>query len=335
MPPKKAGKKPAKKGKGADVNPAELIPAFQKGYARLAKERGLDGPLRLGAAEDNGVLDTEQLFTRVVLHPQMPGPPCGVAQFVTLLDALGSYKFLRCICVWSIPLGNEGCARLGRYLKSSQSADRVELLDCAIGAAGCAQIASAVKTSRTLTRLTLDHNPLGSGGVGALSDALQQGGSALQSLSLRFCGIAPDGAEACARLVASSQLRELDLRGSELQARGVLLCLAALRENAHMVRIGLACTSWGLEEAVVLALLETIRGNTTCNAYDIDGNPISDAHALELAAALRTAPHVTSLVTTDQLTPAAFHEIVKLTGANLKDWVKRNKKKKGKKGAKK
>ncbi|KAJ1621587.1 hypothetical protein T492DRAFT_1068646 [Pavlovales sp. CCMP2436] len=337
MPPKKAvkkaGAKGGKKDKGPEVDPAEVVVQFQKHYVRLAKDRGLD-PLRLGSAEDNGVLSTEAVFTKVALHPLMPGPACDLPQLMTALDALAFYRFLRHLCVWRVPLAEEGSARLGRFLSASKTVARVELLDCNINTGGCAHVAAALQSNVILTRLSLDHNPIGESGVTALRAALEKNGS-LQSLSLRFCGVQPGGAEALARLIAACKLRDLDLQGNQLETLGACRCLEALRENVSLARIGLACTSWGADNAVTQALLETIEQNKTCNEYNIGGNPIGNANAIKLAAALRSTPHVTGLVTTDQLTPAIFHEIAKLADANLKEMLKRNKKKKGGKKKKK
>ncbi|KAG8470960.1 hypothetical protein KFE25_009381 [Diacronema lutheri] len=335
MPPKKGGTKRGKGGKkdkGADVDPTEVVTAFQKHYTRLSRERGLDA-LRLGAAEDNGVLSVEQVFTKVVLHPHMVGPTCELPHLVTLLDALAFYKHLRHLCIWQIPLGDDGCARLGRFLRSSKTVARVELLSCSIGGEGCALIGAAIQQSPVLSRLALDHNQIRNAGVNAMRASLESN-SVLQSLSLRFCGVTPSGAEQCARLIATCRLKDLDLHGNELQALGAAMCLVALRDNAHITRIGLACTTWGAEGAVTQALINTMEANTTCNEYNIDGNPIGDANALKIAAALRQTAHVTAVVTTDQLTPAVFHEIAKLADANLKEWLKKHKKKRGKKGGK-
>jgi hypothetical protein len=55
MPPKaskKAGGK--KKSKLPPVDPAEVVAAFQKQYAKTAKERGVD-VLKLGPSEENAV----------------------------------------------------------------------------------------------------------------------------------------------------------------------------------------------------------------------------------------------------------------------------------------
>lgn len=326
MPPKKG-----KKAKAEPIDPAQVVRAFQKPYVSLCKERGLD-PLRLGPADDNYVLSTEYVFTKLVLHPNMK-TPCDLPSFVCVLDALASYKYLRHLCVWKVPLAEDGCARLSRFLLATKTLARVELLDCSIGSFGCTLIAEAIQASPVVTQLSLDHNQVCDAGVEALCAALQHN-VALQSLSLRYCGITFDGAEQCSRLIGTSRLKNLDLCGAELQALGAALCLAALKDNTSMTRIGLACTSWSSEGAVTQTLINAMEGNTTCNEYDIDGNPIGDANALKLALTLRKTPHVTSLRTTDQLTPALFNDIVKTAEANYKEWLKTRKKKKGKKASK-
>lgn len=335
MPPKaKGGKKGGKKSKAAPVDPAEVIAAFQKQYAKTSKERGLD-LLKLGPSEENGVLSTESTFARLVLQPSMPGPAVELAHLLTLLDTLAYYKYLRQLCIWQIPVGDAGCARLARYIRANKTVARIELHDCGVTADGCAFLAGALASNTVLARLSLDHNHMGDAGVNALAIALASN-STLQTLSLRFCAITPAGADACARLVgASSKLKELDLHGNELRAEGVTRCLGALATNTTIARLGLACTMWGPEGGVVDALLETMHANVTCNEYNIDGIPIGDAAALRLAAVLPARTHVTRLVTTEQLTQAVFHQIVKLTETNKKEWAKANKKKKKGKKAKK
>jgi hypothetical protein len=328
-PGKKGAKKGAKKKESDD--PHEVVMAFQKHYVRLARERGQD-PLKLGPSDENGALSTEHTFAKVVLSPHMPGPSCELPQFVTLLDALAFYKHLRHLCIWRIPLGDDGCTRLARFLRSSKTVTRLEIFDCAVGPEGCAQIAKALQTNTVLARLALDHNHIRDEGIEALASALEHN-AALQSLSLSFCGATTDGAEACARLIRTCHLKDLELHGNDLKALGAARCIEALKENATLLRLGLACTSWGGEGVVTAALLNTMDANKTCNEYNIDGNPIGDANALLFAAKLAALPHVTGLITTDQLSSSVFHQIAKLTDANRKEWVKRMKK--GRKGRKK
>jgi Ran GTPase-activating protein (RanGAP) involved in mRNA processing and transport len=328
MPPKaKGGKKGGKKNaKSPPINPAEVIAAFQKQYTTMTKERSLD-LLKLGPSEENGVVSTETTFARIVLQPSMPGPACELAHFLTLLDALAYYKYLQQLCVWQIPIGDAGCMRLARYLRTNKTVTRVELHDCGVTADGCAHLAGALASNSVLARLSLDHNHVRDRGVDALATALASN-HALQALSLKFCAITPAGADACARLVAVAKLKELELHGNELRAEGATRCLVALATNTTLTRLGLACTMWGPESAVIDALLETTQANVVCNEYNIDGNPIGDAAALRLAAVLPARQHVTRLVTTEQLTKAVFHEIVKLTATNKKEWAKAHKKKK-------
>uniref|UniRef100_A0A671RXG4 Uncharacterized protein n=1 Tax=Sinocyclocheilus anshuiensis TaxID=1608454 RepID=A0A671RXG4_9TELE len=118
----------------------------------------------------------------------------------------------------------------------------LRLCKCGVTDEGCADLASALRSNPShLRELNLSGNKLGASGLNLISDLLKDPHCKLEKLGLksvivpyrlRWCGITDEGFVALASVLRSisSHLRELNLTGSNLQASGINLLSAGLKD---------------------------------------------------------------------------------------------------------
>jgi len=115
-----------------------------------------------------------------------------------------------------------------QYLEVSKAVAFLELLDNNITPLGCEFLSKAMhpKLSPQIQILKLDHNQFGSDGVIALSEGLAVN-PVLRMLSLTYCGIDADGAEALFEIMiySRSALEEVNLSGNLLMNEGICTLL--------------------------------------------------------------------------------------------------------------
>jgi hypothetical protein len=127
-------------------------------------------------------------------------------------------------------------------------------------------------------------------------------------------------------------LRVLELKGNRFGSSGALTLLRALRTCASLFRIDLADTGWGMHPEVHAALEECFEQNTVCHEYALGHNPVGDSCVYRWLGMVRKLPHLIFVDVSSQVDPILFKQIGDATASNKKDWVKRQKKKGGKKG---
>ncbi|XP_068458492.1 NACHT, LRR and PYD domains-containing protein 12-like isoform X2 [Clinocottus analis] len=174
---------------------------------------------------------------------------------------------LETLSLFNCGITEEGCSSLGSALKSNPSSLRelnlsdnyklqdsgVKLLSgflesphcrletlslsgCGITEEGCSSLGSALKSNpSSLRKLDLSGNyKLHDSGVKLLSAGLESPHCRLETLCLFYCGITKEGCSSLGSALKSnpSSLRELDMRGNELQDSGVKL-LSGFLESPH------------------------------------------------------------------------------------------------------
>ncbi|XP_031418685.1 NACHT, LRR and PYD domains-containing protein 3-like isoform X2 [Clupea harengus] len=131
-------------------------------------------------------------------------------------------------------LGDSGVELLSTGLKHPNcSLEKLGLIDCNITKKSCVPLSSALSSnSSSLRQLHLSDNYLGDSGVELLSTGLVHPNCRLEKLGLRCCGLTVRSCYTLASALRSnlSSLRELDLRGNNLQQSYVEL-LSALQKD--------------------------------------------------------------------------------------------------------
>jgi len=147
-----------------------------------------------------------------------------------IMDALREVKYQHCtsIRLWKTYCEDEGVRAVCQYLEVSKAVAFLELLDNNITPLGCEFLSKAMhpKLSPQIQILKLDHNQFGSDGVIALSEGLAVN-PVLRMLSLTYCGIDADGAEALFEIMiySRSALEEVNLSGNLLMNEGICTLL--------------------------------------------------------------------------------------------------------------
>jgi len=342
MPPKK---KDAKKGAAEDDQSGLICTNFvKKGYPAKCEEHGI-APLAL--QYDRGEEGTSA-FLHLAVHPGLAaktkeGLPDPKAPEVTpthcraLMEALMPYQYLVRLAFWSVPVKDEGCAAIGAYLAGNKTVTSLDVTDAGISRVGCKALGEALERNATLQTLRLDHNRgIGPEGVQVLGESLVKN-LCLATLSLTFCGLEGEGAASafCHGPMQAPALRVLELKGNRFGAEGALLLLRALRTCASLFRIDLADTGWGMHPEVIAAVEECFETNTTCHEYALGHNPIGDTTVYRWLGLVKKLEHLIFVDVSNKCDPLLFKQIGDATANNKKAWLKRQKKKGGKKGKKK
>jgi len=338
-PKKKDAKKSADPGE--DVGLLQSTAFVKKGYPTACESYGLT-PLALQL--DRGEEGVSP-FLHLAVHPGLAGKtkeglPDPKAPMPTpthcraLLEALLPYTFLVRLAFWSVPVKDDGCAAIASYLVSNKSLTSLDITDAGVSRNGCKVLGEALERNSTLVTLRLDHNRgVTADGVACLGESLLRN-TALSTLSLTYCGL--EGPEAAYPipngLFRAPMLRVIELKGNRFGADGVLILLGALKACTSVFRVDLADTGWGGEKEVHAALEECFQQNTTCHEYAIGHNPIGDSIIYRWLGMVKRLPHLIFVDVTNRCDPLLFKQIGDACAANKKDWLKRMKKKGGKKG---
>lgn len=133
----------------------------------------------------------------------------------------------------------------------------LELLDNNITPLGCEFLSKALHPCQQpqIQILKLDHNQFGSDGVIALSEGLAVN-PILRMLSLTYCGIGPEGADALFEIMIyqKSALEEVNLSGNLLKNEGVAKLLQGVSIAKSLKKILIADNQFSDEEKVMMAL---------------------------------------------------------------------------------
>jgi len=343
-PKKKDAKKGGKGGGGAELEELKTAAAnnfVKKGYPDVSAAYNI-APLAL--QYDRGEEGT-QAFMHLAVHPGLAGktqpdpkaPECTPIHCRALLEALAPYAYLVRLAFWSVPVKDEGCAAIGAYLAGNKTVTSLDVTDAGISRVGCKALGEALERNATLQTLRLDHNRgIGPEGVQVLGESLVKN-LCLATLSLTFCGLEGEGAASafCHGPMQAPALRVLELKGNRFGAEGALLLLRALRTCASLFRIDLADTGWGMHPEVIAAVEECFETNTTCHEYALGHNPIGDTTVYRWLGLVKKLEHLIFVDVSNKCDPLLFKQIGDATANNKKAWLKRQKKKGGKKGKKK
>jgi len=332
-----------KKGKGGKDKKGPVVDeegpiqskAFTKAFPEACKALGVEPlPLQLDRGEEGLAA-----FLRLVIHSGN-APGFVPTHLKALVECLLPYSYLQRLCFWTVPVRDEGCKTIGQYLIVNRTVTTLEITDCAVGPPGCKFLGEALEKNPTLTTLRLDHNKnIGPAGAAVLGECLKRnfGPPGVQTLSLTFCGLEGEegGTSVTTGLLQAPMLKVLELKGNRFGVPGVLSLLGAFKSCASLFHINLADTGWGNEPEVHHAFEQCFEHNTVCHEYGLAGNNMGDTVAYRWLGMVRKIEHLIYMDVTNHLDPLLFKQIGDATASNKKEWVKRQKKKKGGKGKKK
>ena len=197
------------------------------------------------------------------------------------MDALVQAKYQHCqsIRLWKAFCEDEGVRAICQYLEINKNVAFLELLDNNITPLGCEFLGKALhpKQQSQIQILKLDHNQFGGDGVMALSEGLAVNPT-LRMLSLTYCGIGPEGAEAIFEILiySKSALEEVNLSGNLLKNDGVVKVLQGVSIAKSLKKILLADNQFSDEEKVLMALEFCMTKNDKLGRYDLKFNNIGE-----------------------------------------------------------
>ena len=335
-PKKKDDKKKAEPGE--DKGALEATAFTKKIYPTSCADLQVDPlPLQLDRGEEG-----QSAFLHIAVHANLVPDKgakveCTPKHVRALMDALGQYNFLVRLAFWSVPVKDEGALAIAQYLQVNRTLTSLDVTDVGLSMPGCKMLGEALEKNAILQVLRLDHNAsIGLQGLSTLGESLTRN-LALQTLSLTYCLL--DGAPAAEAIVGglmrSPSIRVLELKGNRFGADGVLVLLQALRTCPTLFRIDLADTGWGMEPEVHSALEECFEYNRVCHEYALSHNHVGDQCVYRWLNMVKRVDHLINIDVTNQCDPLLFKQIGDECAKNKKDWLKRQKKKGGKKGKKK
>ncbi|XP_016114465.1 NACHT, LRR and PYD domains-containing protein 12-like [Sinocyclocheilus grahami] len=166
----------------------------------------------------------------------------------------------------------------------------LRLCKCGVTDEGCAALASALRSNPShLRELDLSGNKLGGSGLNLLSDGLKDSHWKLETLRLRWCGITDEGFVDLASVLRSisSHLRELKLTGNNLQASGINLLSAGLKDP-HCKLETLWLRDCGVTDEGCAALASALRSNPShLRQLDLTRNDVGDSGVKLLSDGLK------------------------------------------------
>lgn len=166
-----------------------------------------------------------------------------------------------------------------QYLEINKNVAFLELLDNNITPLGCEFLSKALhpKNQPQIQILKLDHNQFGSEGVIALSEGLAIN-PVLRMLSLTYCGITEEGAEALFEIMiySRSALEEVNLSGNLLRNEGISVLFRGLSIAKSLKKILVADNQFDDSEDVLKALEFCMSKNEKLGKYDLKYNNIGE-----------------------------------------------------------
>lgn len=167
-----------------------------------------------------------------------------------------------------------------QYLEVGRNVAFLELLDNNVTPLGCEFLSKTLhpKSQPMIQILKLDHNAFGAAGVIALSEGLAVN-PVLRMLSLTYCGIDAEGAEALFEIMiyTRSALEEVNLSGNILQNEGIITLLRGVAIAKSLKKLMIADNQFSDDAEVMKALNFCMRRNEKLGKYDLKYNTITDA----------------------------------------------------------
>ncbi|KAI5097880.1 protein NLRC5 isoform X14 [Silurus meridionalis] len=165
--------------------------------------------------------------------------------------------------------GDSGVKLLSALLKDPLCrSEKLRLRNSSVTERSCTDLISALTTNPShLTELDLSENTLGNAGVIQISTLLKTPSCKLHTLLLSDCSITEEGYVALVKVLKSSHLKELDLRGNDPGASGVKL----LRNTMNKTKCILRLSDCSITEEGYTALAEALRSSHLIE-LDLRGN---------------------------------------------------------------
>eukprot|EP00048_Salpingoeca_helianthica_P017711 m.238672 g.238672 ORF g.238672 m.238672 type:complete len:636 (-) comp21931_c0_seq1:22-1929(-) len=180
--------------------------------------------------------------------------------------------------------GDNGAQQLATALKNNTHVTTLNLARCGIGAGGATVLAAALRNNFTLHNLNLSGNVLGAAGVAAIVGIVPS--TQIRDLELRETGLNAGGVRAVVEcLRAKSNLLELDLSSNDIRDEGAAQIAAALKVNNTLTKLDVRSNNIGNEGARELGA--ALRVNSALQVLQLPLNDIGPAGARALADGLK------------------------------------------------
>lgn len=138
------------------------------------------------------------------------------------------------------------------------------------------------------------------------------------TISLAYFCLSDEGLAATAKFVRDNPfVKHLDLRGNDIQARGVTSLANGMKTNRSLRSVNLKWNSIGKDNSGVAALCEVLKGNLTIKLVDLRNNHIDSEGARHIAEMLKTNSTITHL-------DLSWNDLRGEGGVALLDGLKRN-----------
>lgn len=340
MPPKKAPGGAA----GAEGPEGEDPMVLLQNYQKFCKLIGL--PSNMSVTKN--LNDEEKYPVKQLVIDDEYGPlgPGGSRALMTAVMGSGPgmkggpYKLLESMRFWRSNVGCDGAAAIAEILRLGGAEVKIsylELLDNNIGARGCLALGTALSKGNNLSLLTLnlDYNmTIGSIGTMSLCRGLRTN-KTLRKLSMQYCSIDIEAADALSDLVANSvsAIESLTLSGNRLGGAGLAKLCRGLMVNRCCATLAIADNMIEQTDddlAGLRALVDVIQNpDSVLTSIDLMYNRIGQPGGEILLPAMGPENEKTKQFLVDVTIPGAIFDQIFRSGG------KGGKGKKGKKGGKK
>ena len=223
---------------------------------------------------------------------------------------------------------------------ANKSVEILEVMDNNITSLGCEFLGRVLKKEieSPITTLKLDHNPIGTAGVNMLGQGLAMNPN-IKLISLNYCEIDKEGAKALMQILVyiKSNLKELYLRGNNLENDGVKEIISAVQISKNLTKLDLADNKVKelLPEGEVATQIAAAVTFEKCpvRSYDFSYNFFDDKVVELLVKKIEDGGVVSDFKLTVKMEDAFRASFIKMLAANKKKAKKgKSKGKKGKKG---
>lgn len=247
----------------------------------------------------------------------------------TLKDV--SYPDIEAVRVWKCNGGDESVRSVCTYLdmQPEPQVKDVAFTDNGVTALGCEFLGRTFgpNGNKVVNKLVLDYNKFGAPGVQKLSLGLSQN-ACLRQLSLKYCGIGPDGGQYIAHILifVRSALEILELRGNDLGNEGIVDVFNGCRRAKALTKLDVFDNKFADTREVTTSLRDLFATNKNLTYYDLAANRISDEGAQQLVQDMmaNNHTHLSKVWVTERCSTKTFEALEDRFG-------KGGKKKKGKK----
>ncbi|XP_048018280.1 NACHT, LRR and PYD domains-containing protein 12-like [Megalobrama amblycephala] len=259
----------------------------------LSPEKSINLFHSLNELGDNSLINEIQEYVRSgsLLSTRLSASQWSAIVFVLLTsEHLDEFKLRKYMNISQDQIhmsSDEVLQKLLPVVKASRSA---QLFYCNITAEGCATLASVLRSNSHLRELSLTGNKIGGRGLMLLSNGLKDPHCKLETLKLSYCNITNEGCAALtSALRSNSHLRELDLSGSKIGGRGLMLLSNGLKDP-HCKLEKLWMFYCDITDEGCAALASALRSNSHPRELDLSGNIIGDKGLILLSNGLKD-PH--------------------------------------------